>query len=514
MTSTAVTRPSTSTRTRATSPSRSDSSGSLTVSSTSTSAGAAVTRSVLLFMGIMFRRPSKLFRPNRVDTWGALRHLANSADQTLSPAFIRTILRAKGGALALAAAVVPPLLINTTLGFLLFTSHSLFSLGLARFPFFQRHVHHPHPSGDALTLDGDDVDAEPDGDPHEDAITLETLVRGPTVVPRHPTLLSALAGAGAGLVQGAAFTPIENVVRLLQQSATSLTTLAARILRLPLPTLAPALAAAQQGAPANPIEAIRTFLASDSWRRSRSWWTGWRWAVGRDAASYAVFFAAFDVTRRLGLRVKALMGGPVLMEWDNFVSLDLRAAAAPAPVPARTHTHPSVLASLRQSAAGEHPDETPTPTAARVAQAVTIVGGGITAGVLAGLVGRPFRACQRIMQQAHAQAQAQAQALAEIPAAGPRASPAAIGSAATTPPVPRAAAVAPRAHGWAPIVRVYRAHGLGPFVSPDAPAPPPAAQSDTAPALRRIASRVGWRIAAVGPWGLGFLVWAWVGGEI
>jgi cyanate permease len=26
--------------------------------------------------------------------------------------------------------------------------------------------------------------------------------------------------------------------------------------------------------------------------------------------------------------------------------------------------------------------------------------------------------------------------------------------------------------------------------------------------------RVGWRMAAVGPWGFGFLVWAYVGGEV
>lgn len=60
----------------------------------------------------MFRRPSKLFRPSRggllrspawpkahsvVDTWGGLRQLAQSADQTLSPAFIKSLLRRKTG---------------------------------------------------------------------------------------------------------------------------------------------------------------------------------------------------------------------------------------------------------------------------------------------------------------------------------------------------------------------------------------------------------------------------------
>jgi len=44
------------------------------------------------------------------------------------------------------------------------------------------------------------------------------LLRGPHIIPRHPTLLSAIAGAGAGLVQGMAFTPVENLVRSVSSS--------------------------------------------------------------------------------------------------------------------------------------------------------------------------------------------------------------------------------------------------------------------------------------------------------
>jgi hypothetical protein len=105
--------------------------------------------------------------------------------------------------------IIPPLAINTTLGFLLFTSHSMFALGLARIPFFQHHHHH-----DPLTLvDHEPVPQEEEGEDEKEAITLETLLTGPHIVPRHPTLLSAVAGAGAGLVQGLAFTPVENLVR-------------------------------------------------------------------------------------------------------------------------------------------------------------------------------------------------------------------------------------------------------------------------------------------------------------
>lgn len=164
--------------------------------------------------------------------------------------------------------ILPPLVINTTLGFLLFTSHSFFALTLARLPFF-RHPHHE--SVDSLRATLDDV-AE------EEEINLHTLLSGPTVIPAHPTLLSAVSGGMAGLVQGIAFTPIENVVRLLQQSATSLTSLLIRTLRLPLPNIPSA-----EPIPANPAIAIRNFLSSETWRKSRSWWSGWRWTVARDA---------------------------------------------------------------------------------------------------------------------------------------------------------------------------------------------------------------------------------------
>lgn len=166
--------------------------------------------------------------------------------------------------------ILPPLVINTTLGFLLFTSHSFFALSLARLPFF-RHTHSPA-GGDTLVFN-----EEADED-DEERINIHTLLSGPTIIPRHPTLLSMIAGGGAGLVQGLAFTPIENVVRLLQQSATGLTSLLVRVLRLPLPNIP-----STEPIPSSPLQAIKNFLSSDRWKKNPSWWTGWRWSVGRDA---------------------------------------------------------------------------------------------------------------------------------------------------------------------------------------------------------------------------------------
>lgn len=126
--------------------------------------------------------------------------------------------------IVVAASLLPPLLVNTTLGFLLFSSHSLLSLWLARLPYFHRRVADPvsEEHQDLLDeliqrdflggLDGDYGVATGDAIVEEE-VTFETIIRGPRTIPAHPTLLSAIAGAGAGVIQGMAFTPIENIVK-------------------------------------------------------------------------------------------------------------------------------------------------------------------------------------------------------------------------------------------------------------------------------------------------------------
>lgn len=188
--------------------------------------------------------------------------------------------------MVLAMALCPPLIVNTTLGFLLFSSHSLISLWIARLPYFQR-GENPTEAEDPLYIerdwlghiDGDFGDHIPGVPEEEEEITLETIIRGPRAIPKHPTVLSAIAGAGAGVIQGMLFTPIENVVRLIQQSASSLAVNVARFLHLPTPKHTAILGPP----PSSPAEAFREFLAKSTWHKSRSWWSGWRWAVARDA---------------------------------------------------------------------------------------------------------------------------------------------------------------------------------------------------------------------------------------
>ncbi|KIR31823.1 hypothetical protein I352_05819 [Cryptococcus deuterogattii MMRL2647] len=448
----------------------------LPVSTTSTSASAAFARSLVLFTGFLFKRPSKLFRPNRVDTWLGLRQLALSTEQTISPAFIRSLLSQKAGIIAVTLTILPPMLVNATLGFLLFTSHSLFTLGLSRLSFFQKKVE---------MEDGTEVD-------EEEHINLETLIRGPSIIPNHPTVLSAIAGAGAGLVQGIAFTPVEKAVRFLHQSATSWATLLARLVHLPVPQVPNAFEGKQ---PATPLQAIKNLFASETWRQSRNWWTGWRWVVARDALSYSCFFAAFDVTRRVALRVKALFGGNIEHEWKNIFIIQF-------PDDHPQNTSPSISNSPAKYRLD--PDQPQAPTIARVAQATTIVTGGIIASYLAQMAGTPFRACQRIMMLDERERMRAEKAQGRAPAGGP-------GSVSSS----HINRILKRGK-YHPILEVLRTKGIRPFIHPEGQlqaAPMKEAFQKEGRLVRTIKS-AGWKMAAMGPWGFGFLVWAWVGGEV
>ncbi len=202
--------------------------------------------------GIYFKRPGRLFRPTRVDTLTSLRQLALSSHQALSPSFIRALVKEKGTK-TLLLSIFPPLAINTSLGFLLFTSHTYFSWLLAKVPLFRPRLNEGDiPKGfwedfrgilaDQGMLLEDEDDAERrrgDGlstrtkqeesatardqriasqevdmalpfsfDAEEQLALMNSFHRLP-----HPTLLSAVAGMMAGALQGIGFTPIENAVK-------------------------------------------------------------------------------------------------------------------------------------------------------------------------------------------------------------------------------------------------------------------------------------------------------------
>lgn len=159
--------------------------------------------------------------------------------------------------------------------------------------------------------------------------------------------------------------------------------------------------------------------------------------------------------------------------------------------PPQDHTHyntrygqvpkvPKTLTPLEQVAAARPPSD--TPTAARVAQAVTIVLGGITAASVAEVSGRPFRNARRVAMRAQFERN-------NLPSGTP---------------------VEFRLKY--PVLSYYRTCGLKGFFKTDKPPQAPA-KGFTGKALR-VLSRIGWRLAAMGPWGAGFLIYSYVGGEV
>lgn len=183
--------------------------------------------------------------------------------------------------------------------------------------------------------------------------------------------------------------------------------------------------------------------------------------------SYSIFFATFDVTRRVGLHVKATTTRSELEKWGEADDLPDN--------PDVTHR---VLAATAPSE---------TPTRARLAQAGTIVLGGIMAASAAEIAGRPFRTFQRVSTLAASERQRLKEMGEKIPDRYQH-----------------------------PIKTLYQKGGFGAFMHRDGipkPLTSPLVRSWKA-TVKHAVSKTAWRVAAVGPWGFGFLVFAWIGGEV
>lgn len=170
---------------------------------------ASFARSFILLLGVYFKRPSRLFRPTRVDTLASLRQLALESQQSLSASFVRALVKEKGPK-TLILSILPPLVLNTCLGALLFESHAILSYWLSKLSFFA-----PRPRSDGVITnslsDEDGLEEMPEwksfGAEHT-IMFMESLHKLP-----HPTIMAMIAGMGAGAIQGVAFTPVENAVR-------------------------------------------------------------------------------------------------------------------------------------------------------------------------------------------------------------------------------------------------------------------------------------------------------------
>ncbi|GAA6058334.1 hypothetical protein JCM3770_001974 [Rhodotorula araucariae] len=87
------------------------------------SAYAAVTRALAGMFAFMFKRPIRLFRPVKISTWAGIQAIAEEQGRSVTPGFVRGLLRKEGWRF-IPKHILPPLAINATIGLTLFTSYT------------------------------------------------------------------------------------------------------------------------------------------------------------------------------------------------------------------------------------------------------------------------------------------------------------------------------------------------------------------------------------------------------
>ncbi|KAH7341886.1 mitochondrial carrier domain-containing protein [Rhizoctonia solani] len=236
--------------------------GSTNVQESSNSLYAALARTAARGAGLYFSRPMRLFRPTKISGWTTLRHVAASEGRSLSPAFIANLIRTQG-ALVIPRHFIPPLLVNTCLGTILFTTYT--------------HVY--------------------------DAVHREDFCQSSTAA-------SAIAGAAAGAIQSIAGAPAENVRLYLEGDVTGKQTSAQGWRQ----------AWKEVFVDSSRSERIedRKSLRQEA-RATRQWmrevagmsmsrgWEGWRWNCAKDTLGFALFFATFDVSRHVATHVSHVL---------------------------------------------------------------------------------------------------------------------------------------------------------------------------------------------------------------
>ena len=279
---------------------------------------------------------------------------------------------------------------------------------------------------------------------------------------------------GAATVDPFSSTP----ARLLQRGITSWSEAFSRVFGFKS-TTSPFRPIRALGLPKSPQEVKQFFGFGQGVRKA---WAGVKYAMVRDAIGYAFFFSTFDISRRVGLAVKAW-----LTPDDQLVLVG--------------NEYGRVGSGELVDEYGLHPK---APTRARLAQAACLVTGGITASFLAEYATRPMRKIEDLVKLKETRA----------PGLEFKARPTRIRGL-----------VRPFQSTVLPMLRsTLRTEGLGGFFRNPAELHTPLSSRPggmTAPRPMRGMERVkmrltrfGWRLVAVGPHGLAFLVFAYLGGEV
>lgn len=223
--------------------------------SSSNSLYAAIARSATRSIALYFSRPVRLFRPSKVNGWQTLRLLATQEGHSLTPQYMRQLVRQQGVSV-IAKHFVPPMMVNLVLGSALWTTYS-----------------------EATTLLEPHIDSQ---------------------IP-----LAAASGAIAGAAQALLAAPAENVRFVLEggSSATGWSYAWKEVFR-----------GTVGGQTLSKRDELHQAREVREWMREVSdmagrGWRGWKWGVAKDACGFAVFFTVFETTRRLAAATKTSVQG-------------------------------------------------------------------------------------------------------------------------------------------------------------------------------------------------------------
>ncbi|KAL5490256.1 hypothetical protein ACEPAI_5089 [Sanghuangporus weigelae] len=212
---------------------------------------AALARTLTRSAALYFSRPVRLFRPSKVSGWMFLQGLASQKGVTLSPQFLKYLVK-KHGLSVLPRHFIPPLAVNTLLGTVLWSSYS------------------------------------------EASAFLEGQLSNPLAV-------SMASGAIAGGAQAIVAAPAENVRLILEGGGSHMSWSDAwkDVFRGTqtdtIKSKSQALHEARQ---------VRLWMQEVGEMAGRGW-KGFGWGFAKDTFGFGVFFSIFELTRRTSNYLRA-----------------------------------------------------------------------------------------------------------------------------------------------------------------------------------------------------------------
>ncbi|GBE82050.1 hypothetical protein SCP_0404280 [Sparassis crispa] len=287
---------------------------------------AALARTGTRSLALYFSRPVRLFRPAKVSGWQSLKGLAVHHGQPLTPQYVSWLIK-KQGFIVILKHFIPPIIVNGILGTVLWSTYSKTS----------------------------DI--------------LEPYLTS------HPTTLAAISGASAGGVQALVAAPAENLRFALEgsSSATGWSDAWKEVFRGTQPS--PSMSVRSE---AREAREVRIWMKEVGEMAGRGW-DGWGWGCAKDTCGFAVFFAMFDLTRRIALSSKIVSQD--FLETTRIKFLARRS----------TRTH-----------------------APRAVHGTTLVAGGVVAGLAYEVTCRPWDAARKAVHVHRTAATAESRTVQQI----------------------------------------------------------------------------------------------------